>query len=162
MAQDVYKLAHQATLGSEHAVANEAGVRDWLAREMATLGAGPQEPLIDPISANGDVLRVHLRPYFMAGYPAEGLLEAFIRTARAYIGSQASLANNLQLAVRMAGQGGLNLGDRDAAEELMALVEHMRGLGFPAAHHSEPFERLYRPAYRVIGREFLPGELANL
>ena len=65
--QDVYKLAHQAALGPGHAVGNPAGARDYLERELDDMGAGPVEPLFDPISADGELVRVHLRPYLEAG-----------------------------------------------------------------------------------------------
>jgi hypothetical protein len=38
----------------------------------------------------------------------------------------------------------------------------MKGLGHPAVHHSEMYEALYKPAYRVIAREFLPLPLTKL
>ena len=48
--EDLYKLVHQAALGSEHAVQDEALARERLAREIAVLGPGPEEPLLDPLS----------------------------------------------------------------------------------------------------------------
>lgn len=161
MAQDVYKLAHQAALGSEHAVTDGAGVRAWLERELAALGEGIDEPLVDPISAGGEVVRVHLRPYFKAGYSGEALLEAFIRTAREYPGSYERLQSYLEQALELVKDGDLNLPGEDPAFELYELIGHMQEDGYPAVHHSEQFEALYHPAYRVIARGFLPVELEN-
>jgi hypothetical protein len=161
MAADVYKLAHQAALGSEHAVTDDGGVRAWMERELATLGEGKEEPLVDPISASGEVIRIHLRPYIKAGYSSEALLDAFIRTAREYSGSYERLQAYLGQAVQLAGHDGLNLPGENPAYELYELVRRMQKDGYPAVHHSEQFEALYHPAYRAIAREFLPGELEN-
>ena len=61
-ARDVYKLLHQAAMGSEHAVTDIASARAWLERELAEIGPGPAEPLVDPISPDGQIARIHLRP----------------------------------------------------------------------------------------------------
>ena len=58
--QDLYKLLHQAALGSEQAVPDSASAERWLTMELREMGEGIVEPLIDPISHNGDVVRVHL------------------------------------------------------------------------------------------------------
>ena len=90
-AQDVYKLLFQAALGSEHAVDDEKSVRIWLARELTEMGAGPNDPLLDPISPDGQTLRVHLRPYLHSGKDPEILLKAFLRTAAEWRGSTETL-----------------------------------------------------------------------
>lgn len=46
--QDLYKLIHQAALASEHADQGIAGARDWLERELNSLGEGPEEPASPP------------------------------------------------------------------------------------------------------------------
>jgi len=84
--QDVYKLLHQAAMGSEHAVSNPESARGWLIRELAEMGEGVPEPLIDPISPDDEIVRVHMRPYVAAGYDPDLLLDAFIRTANEYRG----------------------------------------------------------------------------
>ena len=88
---DMYKLLHQAALGSEHAVRDEQAVRDWLERELSEMEAGPNDPLFDPISPDGKILRIHLRPYVRAGKNPEPLLRAFIQTANEWHGSPETL-----------------------------------------------------------------------
>jgi hypothetical protein len=149
---DVYKLVHQASLGSEHAVSDGAQAREWLTREVALLGAGPSEPVEDPISADGRVVRVHLRPYVAMGGDPARLLDAFIRTANEYQGSTSLLRVYWGCAEFMASQGRLGF----PQELLQEYGARMEALGFPAVHHSEAYQLAYRPAYRVIVREFLP------
>ena len=148
---DLYKLLHQASLGSEHAVKDEAGVRAWLERELATMGAGPDEPLLDDISPTGEIVRLHLRPYVEAGGEPEKLLVAFLRTAREYRGSVERLRRYWEIATEMAFDGLLPFPPDRMGEFLQRLEQQ----GFPVLHHSQVYEELYRPAYRIIARTFL-------
>jgi len=152
---DLYKLLHQASLGSEHAVSDEAGVRGWLERELETMGAGPEEPLIDDISPTGEIVRVHLRPYMAAGYDPEKVLAAFLRTAREVRGSTARLQRYGEVAKGMASAGQLPF----SPDQIGEFLERLAQQGFPAAHHSPIYQQLYRPAYRVVARAFLEPTL---
>ena len=105
--EDLYKLLHQVALGSEHAVRDEAGVREWMRRELLEMGAGPDEPEVDPISHDGRIVRVHLRPYVANGKDPEHLLQAFIRTANGFKGSIDTLTAYWQQAEALAAAGQL-------------------------------------------------------
>jgi hypothetical protein len=144
--QDLYKLAHQAALGPEHAVGDPAGVRDYLERELKIMGKGPDEPLFDPISGNGEIVRVHLRPYLASGRDPDHLLDAFVRTANEYQGS-VSILETCWHAARQA-----RLWSLPAMDEFFT---QMKMGDFPAVHHSERYCELYRPAYRVVLRKLL-------
>jgi len=148
--QDLYKLLHQAALGSEHAVHDEQAARDWLERELVEMGDGPDDPLIDPLSPDGRILRIHLRPYLRAGKDPESLLQAFIQTANSWSGSWEKLKKYGAAAARLA-QAGTGSIQR---EEMEAFFTKMEEQDFPAVHHSEVYQRLYRPAYRVVARPF--------
>jgi hypothetical protein len=158
--QDVYKLVFQAAMGSRHAGLDSAMAAEWLAREIASLPPGPEEPVLDTISADGRMVRVNLRPYLAAGGSRDALLSAFVRTAREYRGSAAELRRELADVERMAGAGPIPL-TRAALHESF---ERMRARGYPAVEHSEAYEAAYRPAYRVVLVRFLaraPGEAAR-
>jgi len=148
---DLYKLLHQAALGSEHAVRDEQAARDWLERELAEIGDGPDDPLMDPLSPDGQILRVHLRPYLRAGKDPEKLLAAFIQTANNWRGSLDMLKEYGAVAARLAlsGTGEIRW------EEIEAFFAKMEEQHFPPKHHSEVYKRLYRPAYRVVAKQFL-------
>jgi hypothetical protein len=150
---DLYKLLHQAELGSEHAVASRQAAADWLDGELAQLGAGPDDPLLDPIRADGKIVRVHLRPWHEIGLDPSILLEAFIRTASQRQGSTQHLATMLKAAGLIAGQIGLT------APGIAACAAEMEAAGFPAVHHSSRYEAEYRPAYRVVAASLLPEDL---
>ncbi len=149
--QDVYKLIHQGVMASEHAIADPEQARAWLEREAGGLGSGLPDPVIDPISQDGRIARVHLRPYLAAGGDLEALLEAFICTANEQRGTKTELKRRWSLAEQMAEAGELELG----AAAFRKFFSEMEQNGFPAVHHSEAYTRAYKPAYRVVVHEFL-------
>jgi hypothetical protein len=144
--QDVYKLIHQAALGSEHAAPDPESARTWMEREIAEMGDGPSEPVVDPISADGEIVRVHLRPYVLRGDSLEKLVEVFIRTANEYRGEIALLESFWATAVRLG---------KFPAADMDNFFQPMKVDNFPAVHHSSEFKKAYSPAYRVIARKFL-------
>lgn len=149
--QDLYKLIHQAALGSEHAVKDIAAARTWLEHELNCLGAGPEEPVVDTISPDGRIVRINLRPFMAAGGDLSALLAAFIRTANEYQGSWSLLRRFWSYIERMATAGELPF----ALAELRSFFTKMEAMRFPIIHHSMAYRAAYHPAYRVIVYEFL-------
>lgn len=144
--QDVYKLIHQGALGSEHAISSPESARKWMERELAELGTAADEPVVDPISDDGQIVRVHLRPFVAQGGDPETLLEAFIHTANEYRGDAEVLDICWNIAVGMG---------TFSTAEMSNFMFSMQAQKYPAMHHSSQYERLYRPAYRVVWRRFL-------
>ncbi len=147
---DLYKLLHQAVLGSEHAISDAASVRDWLESELATMGTGPAEPMIDSLRADGRIVRIHLRPFAAAGGDSEALLQAFIGTA-AVEGSRGELSRALEVAIGLARARALPWSD----SAVSGLFSRLAAQGYPAVHHSVAFREHYRPAYRVVAGQLL-------
>jgi hypothetical protein len=155
--QDLYKLIHQGALGSEHAVKDKESARIWLEQEWQNLQEGPPEPTIDPIAPSGDIVRVNLRPYLESGGGPDSLLDAFVKTANEYCGSEEMLRQNWAYARRLAGEGQLPFN----LKEMDKFLGEMEKKGFPAVHHSAVYEEAYRPAYRVVGAIYIPEILAK-
>jgi hypothetical protein len=149
--RDVYKLLLQAALGCEHAVRDEKSAQEWLERELREMGEGPDEPLFDPVSPDGEIVRVHLRPYFRAGRDPQKLLQAFVQTSRVFPGSHDTFQAFWREATVMCVEGSLPF----EKQAVGTFFDEMKALGFPAAHHSEDYIRLYRPAYRVVARTLM-------
>lgn len=152
---DLYKLIHQSAMGSEHALGDEEKVRNWLIGELEHLEPGSDEPLIDPISPDGKVARIHLRPFLALNIDAEKLLQAFIRTGRTILPSTKLLAEYADLAARLAEDGQL----RFSYTEISAYMGKLRLAGYPAVHHSAKYVEQYMPAYRVVALDELPEEI---
>jgi hypothetical protein len=151
---DLYKLLHQTALGSEHAVRDTVAAREWLEAELATMGPGPAEPLVDSLRADGWVVRIHLRPFMAAGGDPEALLQAFIGTGVEQ-GDREDLRRAGEVAVRLAREKALPWPDSTVS----ALFAGLAAQGFPAVHHSAVFVEQYRPAYRVVAGKLLRGAL---
>jgi len=144
--QDVYKLIHQAALGSEHAISNVESAGKWMERELVEMSAGIDETVIDPISDDGQIVRVHLRPFVAFGGNLEILLNAFIRTANEYRGDIKTLKRYWDIATDT---------DYYSSAEMADFMQSMQKQNYPAVHHSSEYERLYRPAYRIVWQKFI-------
>ncbi|HWQ37149.1 MAG TPA: hypothetical protein VNM24_00865 [Burkholderiales bacterium] len=150
---DVYKLLHQAALGSGHAVDDPQAARRRLEQEAAVLGTGPEEPIADVISPDGKLARIHLRAYLDAGHDLSALADAFIQTAVAYRGSRDKLSKFCACLGDLAGAGAIPF----TRETVVDYFDRIARSGYPVVRHSQPYRDAYRPAYRVVALEFLPA-----
>ena len=146
--QDLLKALHQSVFGCGHLVRADG---DGLARLRAELeGLAPGCAAgVEPL--DGDFCRVHLGLLQETGLSAETLFRLFCLSAEAPCGSEADLEGKLTAALELAQAGALPF----SAADLAAAVDAWRELGFPARSHSETFRRHYRPAYRVIRRDYV-------
>jgi len=60
--EDLYKLYYQASLVSEYALKDVETAREWLNEELDQLGLNQNEPLLETISPDDRIGRVHLPP----------------------------------------------------------------------------------------------------
>lgn len=146
---DLYKLARQATYGDgarliEDARAPLASILD----EIDGLDLEPRdwEPVVEPISVNTDLARVHLRPFFRAGGDPRRLARALIGTAESFGEAPEQLAALL---------GELRAVLRSEWPEMShltfdKLLREQASDGFGVLPHSEIFLDLYDPHYRVV------------
>lgn len=152
---DAYKLLHQATLGSEHAVPSRAMAEEWLSREIGTLPAGPADPLADTLGTDGRFARIHLRPFLAAGGIPDSLLSAFVRTAEQATRDTAQLSCALDAVRQMT----VTREPGWSADSVDRLFGEAQVAGYPAMHHSDAFEEAYHPAYRVVSVTLVPVAL---
>jgi len=156
--EDLYKLTHQAALGSEHAVKDIESVRQWLLRELNHLPVASPEPLVDYITPDHSIARIHLQPYIAAGGEPEKLLQAFVRTANEFRGSF-DVLKQYWISIEALAQGGKL---PFPPEHLRKMIHQMKASGFPAIHHSIKYVEAYHPSYRVVAQRFLTIEDLNL
>lgn len=149
--QDLYKLIHQASMGSEHALQDLGDTRNFLEREVHGLADGPDEPLQDIISPDGRIARINLRPYCASNASLEKLFEAFVRTASEFEGSTMRLRCYCSYAERLTGESLFAF----SRTEMRTFFDKMEVQGFPAVHHSASYATAYQPAYRVVLHDLL-------
>lgn len=143
--EDLLKGLHQSVFGCGHFVDEKA--QEYLQRELETLE--PSEgPEVERLA--GDFCRVHLRYLEKYGLASATLFRLFWLSAIEPAGSAVQMEEKLEVLLRMASaqQLPVNYGD------VRALVEEWRRAGYPACHHSSRFRALYKPAYRVIRKEY--------
>jgi len=114
----------------------------------------PAPPTFEPITPDGRLVRVHLRPFVAAGGDQHLLHVTFQRTAHEFEGSTGRLERYWKSALQMAEVGDL----RFPAAEMGDFFASMKEQDYPPVHHSDRYRDLYRPSYRVVLREHLPSE----
>ena len=149
--EDAYKWLFHATRGGEHAIADETAVRQWLDQEWAALGP-PQsgEPLWTPLTADGRIGRLNLRPFKAQGGSADDLHAAFLASADSFDASPARFRAAWKALGRALSK---NPQGRLTHSEWRRLDRAMRAQGYPAIHHSPEYEQSRHPAYRVLTQE---------
>ncbi len=151
--EDVYKLLHQAAMGPGHMLGDTQRARAALESECHSLETGPEELLVDPISPDGRLARVHLRPYLSRGHDLAVLADAFVATPGVCPATPEKLAKFCGCLGDLADAGGIPF----TRAQVSPFFDDIAARGYPVVHHSPPFRETYRPAYRVIAIELLPG-----
>lgn len=150
-ARDLYKFLHQAAMGSEHAVKDTNAVKTWMEREVAGLDTTITNNLVEPLSPDGSLVRINLRPYLKGGDNPDELLKAFVSTANKFSGSTNTLANYILTTKEM-----IACKEIPVDENIFSsLTDELAKNGFPSIHHSLTYEKLYKPAYRVVDKKYL-------
>jgi hypothetical protein len=79
--QDAYKMLYQGEFGVGHLLGDGQGARRYLLEELATMDTADRgEDLLDPVSPDGRMVRVNLRPFRRLGFSPEALLGAMLAT----------------------------------------------------------------------------------
>jgi hypothetical protein len=148
---DVYKLLHQATFGPGHLIASKKAAQEWLEQEVDQLTPAPHEPLVENIHPEGELVRLHLRPYVAHRGQIKPLLDAFVRSADQVQGAPETILARWQVFETLCRAGEV-WAQRFAWREV-ALFGRIRAQEhWPAVSHSPEYNSAYDPAYRVLTR----------
>lgn len=152
-ADDIYKLVHHAAMGNGHMFTDTAAARLWLLSEMDEISADTTEPLIEQVSPDGVIVRVNLRPYKARGGDIETLYRSMLRSAGLFRQDPAQLERWGREIIDESEFGTIPV-DKTTLREFF---DQMKSAGYPAKHHSETYEKLYAPSYRVLMRDLIPA-----
>jgi hypothetical protein len=122
-----------------------------LQAEMRAMGDGPDEPLLDPISPDGQLARIHLRTYAASGRRLEALAAAFVATLQQPAAGYDKLARFCACLGDFADTGEIAFD----ADSVRAYFDQIAAQGYPAVHHSALYRSAYRPAYRIVNIDYL-------
>ena len=143
--EDLLKGLHQSVFGCGHFVDEKA--EEYLRKELEVLEPS-DGPEVEPLA--GDFCRVHLRYLGKYGLAPRTLFRLFWLSGIEATGSIAEIEEKLEVLLHMVSAGRLPM----AYGEVRGLVEEWRKAGYPACHHSVRFRAVYKPAYRVIRKDY--------
>ncbi len=149
--RDVYKLIYQGVMGMEHLISSPDGFIKYLAEEFEPLLPEPTGRLFEPIRPDQTLLRINLRPYKALQIGVDKLISPLLETARAFLGDPSQLQAEWMGFAQSCEQGQI---PNFEVAEIHQFTTWLEGLGFPALHHSEVYNREYQPAYRLISAQF--------
>jgi len=150
--QDIYKLLFQSILGPEHLLKDPAAARERLRLEWEAQPGADDEPLLEPISLDGTIVRANLRPWKAKGVDWLELWNAFFRSAQSIQADKIAFITVWQKSLDR-----LQEFPQFAEKNIMQFDEKMRIIGYPVMHHSASYQHHNRPAYRVLRQAFLPA-----
>ena len=144
---DFYKLIYQGIYGVGHIMGE--GTWDCLVKESEKLDLKKQanEPLVENVSADGEVIRVNLRPYMRRKLPLEDLFMTMTETALIE-GSSKDFMDAWGILKEMVDKEKIGI----SLKELETLDSALKEKGVIPHHHSVEYRRAYEPAYRVVRR----------
>jgi hypothetical protein len=158
--EDTYKWLYQATRGGEHAAPDREGAKQWLDSEWSSLGEGDKtEKLIDPLCPGGEIVRINLRKFKASGGTEDDILDAFLASAAEYRSTLNEFtAVWFELGKRLKKKGFGQV----TASAWERLDTEMRANNYPAVHHSDDYNKLRKPAYRIVTKSEADKLLAKL
>ena len=167
---DIYKCLHQGEFGVGHTIDHPERFKKRIYQEIQREDAAEHidEPIVEAVSDDGNMLRVNLHPlrhfYDNAVSSAvEGLAQVCVESARIHQGSDSRFFNTLDLFTRINQSHEIALAGHIFAYP-SAMVEtfisevrkFMDKIGqVPVLSHSDIYRRLNRPSYRVVSRSVL-------
>jgi len=149
--RDVYKLLFQGIMGPKHLLGNPESAKEYLRREWDSSAPVKGEPLFEPVSTDGLVLRVNIRPckYHTGNYLV--LWEALYQSAFRFNEDLALFIKTWQDFYQLVQENRLSFSTKKIAE----LDGQAKNKNYPAMHHSREYNRANKPAYRLLVREEL-------
>jgi len=151
-ARDVYKLLFQGIRGAEHIMPTPEIFATRLQEELRALQPELNEPLTEMIRPDGQLSRVNLRAYLATSQDNNWLVEICLKTGERQWGTTQELIAVWQAFLHSIRSGHFpTIAESDASFLNAWIEEH----SYPAAHHSQIYEKLYEPAYRLVAMEYL-------
>ncbi len=149
--RDLVKLCYQAAHGAEHLLADPERARGYLRREMDSVEADRNIPLIEPISDG--IARVNLAAWKARGLSVDRLFEMFLATAQVSGEGDARLNAYLDEVTEYLSRVSTTV----PLSAWLEFIDEYNSLGRPAVHHSEAYRTAEHPAYRIVRRALLDG-----
>ncbi len=143
--QDVYKSFYQERFGPGHMIPNVENARNYLMSEteQATENTGAY---YEPTGSEGKYVRIYLNAVSDGKISAEQLLDAFVESANHVEPRNDKWADQWNKIVDVIEEKKIPV---TMSEELKQLLKECSEKE-EAVHHSETYEKAYRPHYRIV------------
>lgn len=152
--QDLYKLFYQASMGNKHLMEDEEKAKEDLESEWRELGkVKSYESLLEVIDPAGLLMRVNLRVYKKTGGQIESLFAIMKTSADQFRINLNMLGCYWNIAGELAGTDQIPLLFSDLTNFWRGIEER----GFPEISHSDQYEEIHEPAYRVVMKSLWEG-----
>ena len=146
--QDLFKFLYQSSYGCEHLVSSIEEVTDYIKKEYNSITQG-MESEVEPL--DGKYSRVPLS-YLNKGLSANTFGKLFFLSAKKEENGLYELKQKLKKAEELISNNQLPFSKVDFKKAIIEWKEK----NYCAIHHSEIFNKFYKPSYRVISNDFIP------
>lgn len=152
--QDVYKSFYQERFGPGHMIPNAENARNYLMSEMeqASENTGAY---YEPTGSEGKYVRIYLNAVSDGRISAEQLLDAFVESANHVEPRSDKWADQWANIVNVIEKKQLPVVANDELKQLLKECSEQE----EAVHHSETYEKVYRPHYRIVERNIFDKQL---
>jgi len=148
--QDIYKSFFQDEFGPGHLLEDTAGARKYLEYELSEMTSSGNH-VAEPCGAGKNFYRVPLDLVKDSIITQSSLLSAFMESASSFrLPEIESWTKKWEEIVIVIDRMDLDLPNFDKDKKNL---EDMLSEGETAIHHSQKYEELYKPHYRILGKE---------
>lgn len=147
---DLYKFFFQGAFGPGHMIPNAEAARQYLEEELRT-STSFDTVRWQPVGYEGKFYRINLRLAHEGAIEPQKLLEVFVASANeAAPPSLEDWRKEWEEILKVIAGMSLTLAN---FEEDKSTIAQRFAEGKASGHHSETFERLYHPHYRVVDKK---------
>lgn len=154
--RDIYKLIYQGVYGVGHLMSDKA--RDYLVEETGRIIVSDYmaRPLLEPVSMDGSMVRVNLRPFTRLGHDLDRLFEVMVYSSRVK-GDNTEFMELWNCYVSLVREGVIEM----ELDEVARIDSELAEKGIQAMHHTEEYREAYYPAYRVVLEKLFVEEFGD-
>ncbi len=154
--RDVYKLIFQGVYGVGHILTSKA--MEYLREEAGRIPLEdyPNRPLLEPVTPEGSMVRVNLRPFLRMNLSIDDLFRVMIASADVE-GDDEKFIELWRVFVGLVKTGDIPM----ELEKITEIQDSIDVKGITPMHHTEPYRQAYYPAYRVVRLDLFRNEFGE-
>lgn len=152
--QDVYKSFYQERFGPGHMIPNVENARNYLMSEMEQAAENTGD-YFEPTGSEGKYVRIYLNAVSDGKISTEQLLDAFVESANNVEPRSDKWADQWTNIVKVIEEKQLPVAASDELKQWLKECSEQD----EAVHHSEAYNQVYRPHYRIVERNIFEQQL---